>query len=144
MQAKTGATSKNSEDFPGDAISQHSEPSASGSSEKDTFRIFVCTDNHLGANEKDPIRGNDSFIAFEECLQYAKDNNADFVLLGGDLFHENKPSRSCLVKTIELLRYFFFLSFSFVLPSFLLFILFTILIIFYIIIFLLYIICDHL
>jgi double-strand break repair protein MRE11 len=28
----------------------------------------------------------------------------DFILLGGDLFHENKPSRSTLVKTIEILR----------------------------------------
>lgn len=26
------------------------------------------------------------------------------MLLGGDLFHENKPSRSTLVKTIEILR----------------------------------------
>lgn len=89
-----------------DAEQHHSEPSADDSLENDTFRIFVCTDNHLGVNEKDPIRGNDSFIAFEECLKYAKDNDADFILLGGDLFHENKPSRSCLVKTIELLRYF--------------------------------------
>lgn len=28
----------------------------------------------------------------------------DFLLLGGDLFHENKPSRSTLVKAIEILR----------------------------------------
>jgi hypothetical protein len=28
----------------------------------------------------------------------------DFLLLGGDLFHENKPSRSTLVRTIEILR----------------------------------------
>ena len=28
----------------------------------------------------------------------------DFLLLGGNLFHENKPSRSTLVKTIEILR----------------------------------------
>jgi double-strand break repair protein MRE11 len=28
----------------------------------------------------------------------------DFLLLGGDLFHENKPSNSTLVKTIEILR----------------------------------------
>lgn len=31
-------------------------------------------------------------------------NQVDFILLGGDLFHENKPSRSTLVKTIEILR----------------------------------------
>ncbi|KAL6977324.1 HECT-type E3 ubiquitin transferase [Sarracenia purpurea var. burkii] len=29
----------------------------------------------------------------------------DFLLLGGDLFHENKPSRSTLVKAIEILRH---------------------------------------
>ena len=28
----------------------------------------------------------------------------DFLLLGGGLFHENKPSNSTLVKTIEILR----------------------------------------
>lgn len=27
----------------------------------------------------------------------------DMILLGGDLFHENKPSRSTLVKTVNLL-----------------------------------------
>lgn len=31
-------------------------------------------------------------------------HQVDFVLLGGDLFHENKPSRSTLVKAIEILR----------------------------------------
>lgn len=30
----------------------------------------------------------------------------DFVLLAGDLFHENKPSRDCLYRTIGLLREF--------------------------------------
>ena len=28
----------------------------------------------------------------------------DFVLLAGDLFHENKPSRDCLYQTMALLR----------------------------------------
>ncbi len=33
------------------------------------IRIFFSTDNHLGFNEKDPVRGDDSFIAFEEVLE---------------------------------------------------------------------------
>jgi double-strand break repair protein MRE11 len=28
----------------------------------------------------------------------------DFILLGGDLFHENKPSRECLYQVTALLR----------------------------------------
>lgn len=28
----------------------------------------------------------------------------DFVLLGGDLFHENKPSRRTLYRTMDILR----------------------------------------
>ena len=31
----------------------------------------VFSDNHLGYAEKDAIRGEDSFIAFEEVLQHA-------------------------------------------------------------------------
>ncbi|KAH3759286.1 DNA repair exonuclease [Pelomyxa schiedti] len=68
------------------------------------MRIMIATDTHLGFDEKDPIRGADSFIVFEEILQMAKNKNADFMIFGGDLFHENKPSRQTLHKTIELLR----------------------------------------
>ncbi|KYQ93419.1 DNA repair exonuclease [Tieghemostelium lacteum] len=68
------------------------------------LRILVATDNHLGYLEKDPIRGEDSFNSFEEILQYAHQLKVDMVLLGGDLFHDNKPSRSCLYKTMELFR----------------------------------------
>jgi len=35
---------------------------------------------------------------------YETEFQVDFILLGGDLFHENKPLRSTLVKTIEILR----------------------------------------
>jgi len=69
----------------------------------DTLRILVATDNHLGVDEKDPIRGNDSFETFEEILQIAKERRADCVLLGGDLFHDNKPSRSTIVKAMDIL-----------------------------------------
>lgn len=40
--------------------------------DEDTLRILVSTDNHLGYCERDPIRGFDSFAAFEEVLQLAK------------------------------------------------------------------------
>ena len=56
-----------------------------------------------GVWEKDEIRKHDSFITFEEILQYAKDQAVDLVLLGGDLFHDNKPSRSTVVRAIEIL-----------------------------------------
>lgn len=37
--------------------------------DEDVFRILVTTDNHLGYNERDAIRGEDSFCTFEEVLQ---------------------------------------------------------------------------
>lgn len=85
----------------------------------DTFRMMISTDNHLGFAEKDAIRGDDSFAAFEEMLYLARKFHCDTVLvraafwmivrlttsqLGGDLFHDNRPSRRCLHRTMEILR----------------------------------------
>ncbi|KAK3818073.1 MAG: double-strand break repair protein mus-23 [Linnemannia gamsii] len=72
--------------------------------EQDTFSILVATDNHLGYLEKDPVRGNDSFKAFEEILKLAAESEVDMILLGGDLFHENKPSRKTLYNITKLLK----------------------------------------
>ncbi|KAL2250749.1 UNVERIFIED_CONTAM: Double-strand break repair protein MRE11 [Sesamum indicum] len=68
------------------------------------LRILIATDCHLGYMEKDEIRRHDSFQAFEEICSIAEQKQVDLILLGGDLFHENKPSRSTLVKAIEILR----------------------------------------
>jgi double-strand break repair protein MRE11 len=73
-------------------------------SDHSTIKILIATDNHLGYLEKDPIRGNDSFKTFEEILQIAQSKDIDMILLGGDLFHANKPSRKTLYTTMELLR----------------------------------------
>uniref|UniRef100_A0A8C4NED6 Double-strand break repair protein MRE11 n=1 Tax=Eptatretus burgeri TaxID=7764 RepID=A0A8C4NED6_EPTBU len=54
--------------------------------------------------ERDAVRGKDSFVTFDEVLQLARTHNVDFVLLGGDLFHENKPSRKALNSCIAMLR----------------------------------------
>ncbi|KAK3090953.1 hypothetical protein FSP39_016025 [Pinctada imbricata] len=75
-----------------------------GSENDNTLKILVATDNHLGYGEKDQIRGNDSLVTFEEILENAKKHEVDFILLGGDLFHENKPPRRILHGCIALLR----------------------------------------
>ncbi|XP_026197628.1 double-strand break repair protein MRE11 [Anabas testudineus] len=72
--------------------------------DEDTFKILIATDVHLGYLEKDAIRGNDTNNTLNEILKCAKTNQVDFILLGGDLFHENKPSRKCLHNCITMLR----------------------------------------
>ena len=72
--------------------------------DENTLRIMLSTDNHLGYNERDPVRGGDSFAAFEEVLYLAKRFNCDMVLLAGDLFHENKPSRHTMYRAMEIIR----------------------------------------
>ena len=44
-----------------------------GSSAASTFKIMIASDIHLGYMEKDPVRGDDSFLAFEEVLHRAKE-----------------------------------------------------------------------
>lgn len=69
-----------------------------------TFRILITTDNHVGYNEIDPIRGQDSAKTFHEIMTLAKDQDVDMVLQGGDLFHINKPSRESMYQVIKTLR----------------------------------------
>lgn len=38
---------------------------------EDTIKIMLATDNHIGYNERDPIRGQDSINTFKEILQLA-------------------------------------------------------------------------
>ncbi|XP_054241296.1 double-strand break repair protein MRE11 [Indicator indicator] len=72
--------------------------------DEDTFKILIATDIHLGYMEKDPVRGNDTFVTFNEILEQAQKNEVDFILLGGDLFHDNKPSRKTVHSCLESLR----------------------------------------
>ena len=52
------------------------------------------------------MRGQDAINTFREILEIARDSDVDFILLAGDLFHENRPSRTCMHQTIALLREF--------------------------------------
>ncbi|KAG5982025.1 Double-strand break repair protein mus-23 [Claviceps digitariae] len=72
--------------------------------EADTIRILVATDNHVGYEERDAIRKDDSWRTFDEILNLARTEDAYMVLLAGDLFHENKPSRKSLYQVMRTLR----------------------------------------
>jgi hypothetical protein len=81
------------------------------SSRRGDVLTTFCTLNGLlfklygiqGVWESDPIRKDDSFETFEEIFKIAHAQKVDFVLLGGDLFHENKPSRNTVVKAMDIL-----------------------------------------
>ncbi|PHH89559.1 hypothetical protein CDD83_5795 [Cordyceps sp. RAO-2017] len=73
-------------------------------SEADTIRILVATDNHVGFEERDAIRKDDSWRTFDEIMNMARTEDVDMVLLAGDLFHDNKPSRKSLYQVMRTLR----------------------------------------
>ncbi|CAH7670955.1 Mre11 DNA-binding presumed domain-domain-containing protein, partial [Phakopsora pachyrhizi] len=74
------------------------------------IRILLATDNHIGYAESDPIRGRDSINTFREILQLSIQHDVDMLLLAGDLFHENRPSRESLYSTMASLREYCFNS----------------------------------
>lgn len=69
-----------------------------------TISVLLTTDNHVGYNESDPIRGDDSWQTFHEITRIARDRDVDMVIQGGDLFHVSKPSKKSLYHVIKLLR----------------------------------------
>ncbi|XP_076275153.1 double strand break repair nuclease mre11 [Rhynchophorus ferrugineus] len=72
--------------------------------EEDIVTILVATDIHLGYGERNAKIAEDSFVTFEEVLKIAKREAVDILLLGGDLFHDARPSSYALNKCIELLK----------------------------------------
>ncbi|TAQ88623.1 hypothetical protein B7494_g3072 [Chlorociboria aeruginascens] len=70
----------------------------------DTIRILIATDSHVGYAERDPIRKNDSWQSFDEIMNLARTQDVDMVLLAGDLFHDNKPSRKAMYQVMRSLR----------------------------------------
>ncbi|RMZ69075.1 double-strand break repair mus-23 [Pyrenophora seminiperda CCB06] len=70
----------------------------------DTIRILVATDSHVGYNERDAERKDDSWRTFHEVMCLAKEHEVDMVLHAGDLFHENKPSRKSMFQVMRSLR----------------------------------------
>ncbi|EDR28118.1 double-strand break repair protein MRE11A, putative [Entamoeba dispar SAW760] len=72
--------------------------------EANTFKILICSDTHLGAGEKSHCLNDDCYLAFEEILQQANQEDVDLILHSGDFFDDQNPSKYCLTKTMELMR----------------------------------------
>ena len=70
----------------------------------DTISILIATDNHVGYAERDQVRGDDSWKTFHEIMELARTRDVDMVLLAGDLFHDNKPSRKSMFYVMKSLR----------------------------------------
>ncbi|XP_071806352.1 double-strand break repair protein MRE11-like isoform X2 [Asterias amurensis] len=81
-----------------------SPPRNDDEDKENTIKILIATDCHIGYAEKDGVRHSDSLNTFEEILQHAQKQKVDMILLGGDLFHENKPSRKSLHGCMALIR----------------------------------------
>lgn len=99
------------------AVVGEQHPESGDEPDEDVMRILIATgpppghlssltpsDTHVGFMERDPIRGDDSFAVWEEILEMASGLKVDALLHGGDLFHDNKPSRQTLLRTMDLLR----------------------------------------
>ena len=69
-----------------------------------SLKVLVATDNHLGVHKRCPVRVEDSFATMEEIFQIGEDAGVDMVLLGGDLFHDSKPSRRTMVRALEMFK----------------------------------------
>lgn len=54
--------------------------------------------------ERDAVRSDDGWRTFDEVMQIAKDRDVDMVLLAGDLFHDNKPSRKSMYEVMRSIR----------------------------------------
>ncbi|KAK0176359.1 hypothetical protein PV328_000504 [Microctonus aethiopoides] len=73
--------------------------------EENTFKILLATDCHLGYEDStSKNHRKDSFTTFEEILQLASRNNVDFILLGGDLFHDCKPPQNVILQCIKMIK----------------------------------------
>jgi len=79
---------------------QEEPPPVEENGDEDMIRVLVSTDNHLGYCEKDPVRGLDSFAAFEEVLYLARKHKVrlDFGAVFCDVMrHQDYLSSVCVI-----------------------------------------------
>ncbi|KAI6176313.1 Double-strand break repair protein [Aphelenchoides bicaudatus] len=68
------------------------------------MRFLISTDNHCGYGEVRKINYDDAFTTLDEVFELAKKEKVDFILLGGDLFHDNNPTRETRIRVMRTFR----------------------------------------
>ena len=53
----------------------------------DSIRILIATDSHVGYNERDSIRGDDSWKTFHEVMCLAKDQDVSARAVGLAIYY---------------------------------------------------------
>ncbi len=67
------------------------------------MKIAIIGDMHLGAFQADERR-EDSFVQAREAVELALKENADLILLTGDVFDSRVPTQDVLAKAMEILH----------------------------------------
>lgn len=67
------------------------------------YKFAHLADCHLGA-QKDPELKKLEFKAFQECLDKCLEEEVDFILIAGDLFHSTLPDMGIVKETIGKLK----------------------------------------
>ena len=64
------------------------------------MKIAIMSDFHLGFGEKE--RTEESYANAKSAINLAVENNADLIILAGDIFDEAIPSQECLYQALRL------------------------------------------
>ena len=79
----------------------------SDSDYKKSVKFIHASDIHLGAAQyRNEYRSNDFIQAFQEILELAITNHADFIILGGDVFTSLEALPGMLTKIVNMLKHF--------------------------------------
>ena len=68
------------------------------------MKFAHLADSHLGAFGKNPALRDLNLKAFEKAIKKAIEENVDFILIAGDLFHNPIPDMNIVKNAVEILR----------------------------------------
>ncbi len=68
------------------------------------MKFAHIADSHLGAFSKNPKLRDLNFKAFKEAISRCIEENVDFIIIAGDLFHNPLPDMDIVKRTVEVLN----------------------------------------